>query len=374
MNSKVAFCGTRGVPANYGGFETAVDEISLRLIQWGYKCEIFCRKSHHTGYETIHAGRSLVYVGGSIYPKFETVISSIQTGLYLFRHRHEYLHVFWFNNANLPGILISRLAGLPITVNTDGLEWRRKKWGLPFKFYSIFSSILVSKLSPRLISDSKAIQEYYRKHFHADSMYIPYGAPTASVPDMSEQERILKEYNLTPGRYLLQITRIEPDNLPLEVAQGFIDSDLSKNGFEYAVVGLKEDTPYTRNLKQLDGVGGIRVFSSVYDAEVVMTLLLNCYGYVHGNSVGGTNPALLQAMAASPRILAVNTEFCREMLGDCGHYFNVSSIVEALKPFILSEDNRNQIFQRVTSLYQWDAVAQAYAKVIDNQSPDYLTE
>src|SRR5512138_737182 len=118
----IAFCGTRGLPANYGGFETAVDEISRRFVSVGYTCEVFTRTGQSdTETHTTHQGRRLVYIKGSRYRKLDTFISSIRTGLYLLSHRRSYQHVFWFNNANLPGILLTRFARIPMTVNTDGL-------------------------------------------------------------------------------------------------------------------------------------------------------------------------------------------------------------------------------------------------------------
>ena len=139
----VAFCGTRGVPANYGGFETAVDEISRRLASRDLNCVVFCRASSRNRMPKWHNGRRLVYVKGSRVRALDTFVSAFQTGWHLLRHRGEYGHVFWFNNANLPGILLTLLARVPTSVNTDGLEWRRAKWSPPFKAYYFLSSFLI---------------------------------------------------------------------------------------------------------------------------------------------------------------------------------------------------------------------------------------
>ena len=154
MTGTIAFCGTRGLPADYGGFETAVDEISSRFVQNGFSVEVFCRLSHSGKILDEYEGRRLITVKGSARRSLETFVSSFQTGLYLIKHRKEYKHVFWFNNANFPGIFMTLLAGIPFTVNTDGLEWRRKKWSLPFRAYYFVTSWLISRFAPHLISDS----------------------------------------------------------------------------------------------------------------------------------------------------------------------------------------------------------------------------
>ncbi|MGB9880923.1 MAG: DUF1972 domain-containing protein, partial [Anaerolineae bacterium] len=184
----VAFCGTRGIPASYGGFETAVDEISRFFVAAGYDCEVFCRRSAQSNAEVLpdsHEGRRLVYVRGSNSRKLDTFVSSLQTGWYLWRHRRRYAFVFWFNNANFPGIVMTLLARIPMAVNTDGLEWRRAKWSWPFKLYYLITSFLICSLCRTLISDAVEIKRFYRKWFLKDTVFIPNGA---RLPECSGTE------------------------------------------------------------------------------------------------------------------------------------------------------------------------------------------
>ena len=368
---RIAFCGTRGVPANYGGFETAVDEISRRFVQQGYSVDVFCRLSHSRETLNEHEGRRLITVKGAAHRSLETFVSAIQTGWFLFRHRREYSHIVWFNNANFPGILLTLLAGIPVTVNTDGLEWRRKKWRWPFKLYYVLTSFLIARICPTLISDSRAIQKIFREKYGRQTLFIPYGIPSPAEVTREEQDKILREYGLSEGKYFLQITRLEPDNLPLEAAQGFIKSQLNNNGFDFLIVGYKDQTPYALELKNLSDKKGVRVFPAVYDPRVLYTLRTNCYAYVHGNSVGGTNPALLEAMATCPRILAINSEFSLELLGDLGFLFVPAKIDEAFLKAPDLEDIRNQLSARVNANYNWDAVSKAYMAIIEGTATEY---
>ena len=366
----VAFCGTRGVPANYGGFETAVDEISRRFVELGHDCVVFCRTSAGGETPEDHEGRGLVYVKGSSVRALDTFVSAFQTGWHLLRHRGRYGHVFWFNNANLPGILLTLLAGLPTSVNTDGMEWRRAKWSWPFKAYYFLSSFLISRLCGSLISDSRAIQDYYGKVFFKKTQFIPYGVPKA--PEITPEKRlgVLRAYGLRPGRYFLQITRFEPDNLVLDTALAFRAARLSEDGFGFLLVGYQHDTPYARRVKALSGRDGLLVANAVYDAGVLAVLKENCFCYVHGNTVGGTNPALLEAMDGCPRVLAVDGPFSREVMGDEGLFFTPDGMVNAFRG-VLTSQGGTALQRRVRSLYRWDAVAASYVRLMEGKAADY---
>lgn len=372
----VAFCGTRGVPANYGGFETAVDEISARFVESGYDCVVFSRKSSSGGKAPeLHEGRRLVYVEGSSSAKLDTFVSAFQTGWRLLLRRRDYGHVFWFNNANLPGILLTLLARIPTSVNTDGMEWRRAKWKLPFKAYYVLASLLVSLLCSQVISDSRAMQSFYKRVFRKETQFVPYGIPRIPSVSLEKQEEILDEYGLEPGCYLLQITRFEPDNLPLEAAASFREAGLEKDGFKFLVVGYQRDTPYARRIKAISSTdNGILVADAVYDPEVIATLRENCFCYVHGNSVGGTNPALLEAMATCPRVLAVDLPFSREMLGDTGYFFETDCLAESFRKALNHPEKSAAMKRRVRSRYQWDAVAQSYMRLAEGLPADYSPE
>ena len=367
----IAFCGSRGVPARYGGFETAVDEISHRFVERGYDCEVFCRESSGDKALEQHEGRRLIYVRGSTRRSLDTFVSAFQTGWYLLRHRKQYRHVFWFNNANLPGILLTLLARIPTSVNVDGLEWRRAKWSWPYKAYYFTASFFISRLCSTLISDSKAIRAYYEKVFRKGSQLVPYGVPGAPSVPRERHQAILKRYGLVPGRYLLQITRLEPDNLSLEAARAFRSAGLAREGFALLIVGYQHENAYTRRLKGLSGKDGILVADAVYDPEVLEVLRANCFCYVHGNSVGGTNPALLESMAACPRVLAIEGPFSREVLGDTGYFFSPDDMVAVLRGVPDLRDRSRAMRDRVQSRYRWDAVAESYARLAHGQVADY---
>jgi len=367
----VAFCGTRGLPANYGGFETAIDHITRYMLQAGMECDVFCRRSGGRDEIEEYNGCRLHYVNGSRYRKLDTFVSAIQTGLQIWRRRKEYSCVMWFNNANLPGILITALSRVPMVVNTDGLEWRREKWSLPFKAYYYLSSWIVTLLGARLVSDSHGIRDYYANEFAARSEFIPYGAPEElRVPD-ARQKEVLRSYGLESGKYFLQITRLEPDNLPLDVAHSFVESKLEDEGYRCLFIGYKQPTSYARKLKELDGRHGILVHEACYDQEVLYTLRRHCLCYVHGNSVGGTNPALLEAMSVCPRIAAIDIDFSQEVLGPFGLRFTRRNLAQVLRRAVTSADQSSGMQARIEARYRWDEVSRSYGRLADGMSADY---
>ena len=188
------------------GFETAVEGFTSRLVARGIACEVYYRRSSVSEECRECGGRSLGYVQGSRFRRLDTFISSLQAGPKSIRDRNRYSHVIWFNSANLPGILLTRFAGIPTTVNTDGLEWRRSKWSLPFKACHLIAVFLATRISDNVISNARGIQDYYRRQCRRETSFIPYGAEPPANVDSGELREVLREFEIEPGRYFLEVT------------------------------------------------------------------------------------------------------------------------------------------------------------------------
>ena len=348
-----------------------MNEISRRFVERDYTCVVYCRRSSYAD-ETpeYHEGRRLIYVRGSSRAELDTFVSAFQTGWHLLRNRKGYDYVFWFNNANLPGIMMTLLARLPMSINTDGLEWRRAKWRWPFKAYAFISSFLVARLCKSLISDARGIQSYYKQNFFKDTHFIPYGAPDVLELSSQRESAVLERYGLVAGRYFFQVTRFEPENYVLDTAKAFRDAGLAKEGFKLLLLGYK-DTPYARQVKAMSGKDGIVVADAVYDAEVVTALWSNCFCYVHGNSVGGTNPGLLEAMSNCPRVIAIDVAFSREVLGNTGYFFSLDNMAKSLREVLNYPDRSANMQDRLRSHYDWEAVADSYIRLAEGRPADY---
>lgn len=368
---RVAFCGTRGLPANYGGFETAVDEITKNLINKGIECSVFCRTDNILKETEDFEGRKLIFVTGSNHRKLDTFVSSIKTGLYLIRHRKSFDYILWFNNANMLGIILSIFSGIPLAVNTDGLEWRRAKWSWPFKTYYFLSTLIISLFCRNLISDSISIQNYYKKVFKRRTHFIPYGAPEIKSFDDTKKKEVLEKYGLQENKYFLQITRFEPDNLPLDIIKGFKKSGLYNKGFKHVLIGYKDETSYSTEIMEYNMKNGIVVLPANYNFEELAILRQSSFAYLHGNSVGGTNPALLEAMGYCKRIIAIDGPFSREVLGNHGLFFSIDNLPMLLNEALRLDDQSQAMSKRLLNKYQWEAVSNCYLELINSQPANY---
>jgi glycosyltransferase involved in cell wall biosynthesis len=204
--------------------------------------------------------------------------------------------------------------------------------------------------------------------------FIPYGVPPVVNVEYKRRIDILRQLNLESGRYFLQITRFEPDNLPLEIALAFANSGLADCGYKFVVVGYKEKTDYGEKIKALDGKFGVIILNAVYDPEILAVLRENCFCYLHGNSVGGTNPALLEAMFFCPRVLAIDNIFSREVLDDTGLFFEPTNIIEGFLRAIKLSDKQESMHDRIRNNYQWRAVAESYMRLAEGKAADYKVD
>ncbi|MCC8164613.1 MAG: DUF1972 domain-containing protein [Planctomycetes bacterium] len=357
---KIVILGTRGVPARYGGFETAVQEIGRRLDERGHDVTVYCRSGPGIDEAPTYCGMKRIFAPCFHLRSLETLSHTFFSVLMaLFRPADVF---FACNVANIPALIPLRLRRTPLIVNTDGLEWKRAKWGRAAKLHFKISERMTTWFATRIITDSRTMGEYYREEYHMDSTTIAYGAEVQN----SVNPKLLKPLGVKPGEYFLQVTRFEPENNPLLTVQAFLELNTDKK--LVMVGGAAYSGEYQ---KQLTDLAGDRVIMPgfVYDDDLLRELWTNCHAYIHGNEVGGTNPALLQAMGCGCFVLCRDVNFNREVLGDCGRFFlpEKKALYDAMR---WSLDNADQLDekrraaqQRIRDFYSWDDVADRYERL-----------
>src|SRR5512139_285081 len=286
--------GTRGVPARYGGFETAVEEVGRRLAAAGHEVTVYCRGERHS--ESHHLGMKLVHLP-AVRQKVAETLS--HTGLSVAHAAARRIIgrgpdvALVFNAANSPLLPVLRALRIPVATHVDGLEWQRTKWSGTGQRYYRTAEALAVRWSDALIADAHGIQDYYRERFAAESVFIPYGAPILDGPDDAK----LAEAGLTPGGFHLVVARFEPENHVHLAVEGYRASGATK---PLIVVGSAPYSDgYTARLHELAGDDPrIRFMGGVWDQDLLDSLYAGALTYVHGHSVGGTNPSLLRAMGA----------------------------------------------------------------------------
>ncbi|WP_242885798.1 DUF1972 domain-containing protein [Actinomadura litoris] len=357
--------GTRGVPARYGGFETAVEEIGQRLAAGGHEVMVYCRGERHP--EPEYLGMRLIYLPAIEKKVAETLSHTGLSVLHAFRGKiaREGADVaLLFNAANAPLLPVLRTLRIPVATHVDGLEWKRTKWsGTGQRYYRAAESMAV-RWSDALIADAAGIQDYYREKFGAESVFIPYGAPILAATDTAK----LAAAGYEPGGFHLVVARFEPENHVHVAVEGYRRSGARK---PLVVVGSAPYADeYTAQVKELAGDDPrITFLGGVWDQDLLDALYAGALTYVHGHSVGGTNPSLLRAMGAGASVLAFDVNFNREVLGEeAGRFFGDAAelakrIEEAEADPGGAADRGDAARKRAAERYVWDDVAAAYERL-----------
>lgn len=355
----IAMVGTRGVPARYGGFETCVEEVGRRLADRGHHVVVYCRdvegdRSARSGLPAEYRGMHLVHQGAMKRRTLETLSHTGLSVAHLARNRTDVALVF--NSANAPWLPVLRAARIPVATHVDGLEWQRAKWGPTGRRYYLASERLAVRWSDALIADAVGIQDYYTAKFGVDTDLIAYGAPITGPANNR-----IAELGLTTGGYHLVVARFEPENHVDLIVEGYTASSATR---PLIVVG---SAPYADDyISRVHGLADERVkfLGGVWDQELLDQLYSNAFTYLHGHSVGGTNPSLLRAIGASAPTTAFDVVFNREVLGDAGLYFRTAAdvtdrVMASEADPVSTTSRRTQSHARALS-YDWEDVTDRY--------------
>lgn len=347
------------MPATYGGFCTLFEEVATRLAaDKEISVTVYCRRSYFADRPKWIDGIRLVYL--PVW-KNKYLESLLFTGLSIVHSLFRgYDVIFVVDNANAPLLLPLWLLRKKTVMHTDGLGWKRRKWGKYASKYYRWTEKVAALLATELVTDARAMQDYYQKNYRAHSVFIPYGSEVGLPPDPTA----LNRYNLVRNGYFLVVTRIEPDNntdlIIREYRRARLDRPL------VIVGGAQYPSDFSRALEREAGPDVI-FLGGIFDSAILNGIYANAYAYLHGHMVGGTNPALLRAMHAGTACIAIDVDFNREVLGDDGLYFNsdqgcLAGVLGALAGDSGDAEARGERLQtRARRLYRWDAVAAAYA-------------
>ena len=353
---RIALLGTRGIPANYGGFETFAEEISTRLAARGHTVTVYCRERFSA---PTYRGVRLQYLPTVRHKYFDTIAHTCVSTLYLLGHRVDV--ALYCNGANAVFTLWPRILGMPVALNVDGIERKRKKWNRVAKAWYLVSEWLATFCPTTVITDALTIQDYYQQKYGKASVFIPYGAELGKTDGSAK----VRELGLEPGRYFLYVSRLEPENHPLEVREAFESVDTS---LKLALIG---DAPYAQDyIRRIRDTRDPRVVipGAIY-GEGYRELGSHCFAYIHATEVGGTHPALIEAMGRGALVLYCNTPENAEVTGDAGIPFEPSELAEKIRAVLEMSEAQREVFrrsalERVRQRYSWDAVTDAYEALL----------
>jgi glycosyltransferase involved in cell wall biosynthesis len=381
---KIAILGTRGIPASYSGFETAVEQLASRLTNRGHEVIVYCR-SHVVDPSLDHyKGAELVHLRTVQNKYLDTFVHTFRSAVHAGRVTKPDVALF-FIAGNSPLCLITRWASIPSLINVDGLDSDRRKWPAFAKAYLRFAESTAPRWADTAITDSHAVADIFARRYGRRIGVVPYGVEDPGHDGTDTLERL----GLEPRKYVLFVGRLEPENNPHLLVEAFsrIGSDPAR-GMKLAIVG---GAPYADEyIRQVWRAADPRVvFPGYVFGRGYWQLQRHAYVFCAPTEVGGTHPVILEAMAAGNCVLVNDHRPNAETVGDAGVYFSGSAGVDDLARqlrWLLDdpaavEEYRARALQRAKE-YSWEAVTDRYEELLNavrqargsGSLPDFLVD
>jgi glycosyltransferase involved in cell wall biosynthesis len=355
LSLRIAILGTKGIPNNYGGFEQFAEYLSKGLVQRGHQVTVYNPHFHPYKADMLHG----VKIRRMYSP--EKSIGSAANYIYDFiclRHavkqHYDIIYEAGYGSAAFSYLFFS-FSNTTLVTNMDGLEWKRAKWNKLIQWVTKLSEKIAIKKSHHLISDNIGIQEYYRSEHNAKSFYLPYGA----TPVEHFDESILAKYGLVKGKFYLLIARIEPEN-NIEMVVTAFNNLLSEE--QLIIIGNINNKFSKRIVESAKSNSSIKFLGGIYDKSHLDSLRHYSKAYIHGHSVGGTNPSLLEAMACESFIIAHDNNFNKGVLGENAFYFNseenLRKIINSFSQDEYKLQSRKANKKIIMENYNWEKIIQ----------------
>ena len=371
--------GSKGIPANYGGFETFVDELVTRRkndnIQYHVSC--LAKDDKEFEYNGAHCFNINVPNIGPAKAVYYDVAALKYCANYIKEHQLEnsIVYILACRIGPFIGKYVKQLHSLKcdVYVNPDGHEWKRAKWNYFIRKYWKYSEKLMVKHADLLICDSKNIEKYIQedyKQYHPKTTFIAYGADTSKSTLLDDDKKLWQWYNeknVKPKEYYLVVGRFVPENNYETMIREFMKSDTKK---DFVLITNVEQNKFYESLKKethFDKDPRIKFVGIVYDQQLLKKIRENAYGYLHGHEVGGTNPSLLEALATTDLNLLLNVGFNKEV-GEIGALYwskedgNLACLINKLENIerLKIDDISKKAKERIDKYYSWNLIVRKY--------------
>jgi len=355
---KVAFIGTRGVPASYSGFETCVENVGKRMVQRGHEVTVFCRSSHYRERRAEYLGMRLQFLPAVREKHLETLTHTAFSAMRLPRT----IAVVCMGVGNAPVVRSLELGGRRAVFNVDGADWRRDKWGRFARWYLRTSEKLAAAGKSIVIADAEAVRTYYRESYGRETELVRYGAD----PPADRGIETLQRWGLEAGCYLLFVGRLVPENGAHDFLEGARRAGLTIPAVVVGDATYAED--YKVSLRAIAPKGS--VLTGYQFGAAYQQLSSHAGIFVLAATVGGTHPVLVEQMAAGNAILARETDSNREVLGDAGLYWSTpEELARLLATTWADEKVRRRLGEaarvRAIERYDWEQVTSRYLELCE---------
>lgn len=361
---KIALLGSRGIPAGYGGYETLMEEISVRLLEMGHEVTVYCRSHYTPRTQREFRGVRLVVLPTLATKHLDTPVHTLLSCLHALVRSlggRGYDAALMVNSANAVFLPLLWLARVPTGLHVDGIERRRAKWGRLGRTVYALSERLACVLPQALVTDAAVIRDLYRSRYGADSRLITYG-----VDPRPADAGIRRRLGLEDRGYFLYVSRFEPENNPHRVVEAYrrVGGDLP-----LVMVG---DAPYADRFIAgfRDGADPRILFPGAIYGDGYRELLSHALAYVHATEVGGTHPALVEAMGYGNCVIVNDAPENREVVADAGLWFRASqpsTLTALLEQMRIDPAAARRLGaaagDRAAERFSWDAVSRSYAEL-----------
>lgn len=362
----VALIGSRGVPNRYGGYETLMEELASRLVSAGMRVTVYCRRHCTPEGLTEFAGAQLAVLPTIRTKHSETPVHTLLSSLHAATRGYDAALVV--NSANVLFVPLLQAAGVPVALHVDGIERRRAKWGALGRAVYALSERLATVVPDRLVTDAHVIETHYLERYGAPSTAIAYGVD----PDPVQLPIALRgSLGIQPRRYFLYVSRFEPENNPHHVAAAYRSVDTE---MPLVMVG---DSPYAAGFIRsfTEGADHRIVFPGAIYGDGYRQLLSNAFAFIQATEVGGTHPALVEAMGYGNVVLVNDTPENREVAAGAALYFRArqpSSLAERLSWVLEHPDDLDGLRQAAAhgaaERYSWEVITEQYRVMFEEMA------
>jgi glycosyltransferase involved in cell wall biosynthesis len=359
---KIGILGSRGVPNQYGGFEQFAEHLSKGLADLGAGVWVYCSDDHPYGGETwkgvnlihCHDPENTVGALGQFIYDFNCIRDSRKRDFDIILQLGYTSNSVWYRLLPAKPVIIT---------NMDGMEWKRSKYSRPVRRFLKYAEKLAVKSSHRLVADSVAIKKYLDDKYAVDAVFIPYGADIPGNP----RTALLRKFNVEPFGYYLLIARLQPDNHIEEIIKGVVQST---SGLPLLVVG-KIRNKFGKYLLKKYKSEQVTFAGAVFDKSLLDALRYYARLYFHGHSAGGTNPSLLEAMAAQAVICAHDNPFNRAVLNSDAVYFKAASDVSRIINSNFGKPGAKKLIasnlKKIKNQYSWPGIINDYWELFNRE-------
>ena len=357
---KIAFLGSRGIPARYSGFETFYEQLGVRLAARGHTVTVYNRSHFIKDVKGEYRGVRLVSLPSIPTKHLDTISHTAISSLHALTQNYDI--VYYCIAGNSPLIWLPRLVGARVLLNVDGEDWARKKWGPFAQWYQLRCEKLATLIAQVIVSDAHGIEERYREKYRTPSVFVPYGANVVRDGRMDA----LKKWGLSPQEYIFYVGRFVPENAIEVLIESFRRLDTKHR------LVLTGDAPYTENYKakllELAAGDSRIIFTGYAFGADYAQLSSHALLYVQPSGVDGTRPALLDQMGFGNCVVVRNSKVNLEVIADAGATFDrndpVNSLQKTLGDLISDpakiEELRPKARRRIETYYNWEWIADFY--------------